>query len=104
VTVALFVDIGSRKPALAPDIKPDHDLSFANIPYFHNVHLHQANKIAGYHTVHSLQWEIMGFNKSSWIGIKTPIVSAPMYFAVTPELSAAVTASGGFGFLPAGEF
>jgi len=27
-----------------------------------------------------------------------------MYFAATPELTAAVSASGGFGFLPAGEF
>ncbi|KAJ7474933.1 2-nitropropane dioxygenase [Mycena latifolia] len=35
------------------------------------------------------------------LGIQTPIISAPMAFAATPELVAAVTASGGFGCLGA---
>lgn len=35
--------------------------------------------------------------------IKTPILAAPMAFASTPELSAAVTAAGGFGFFGAGK-
>jgi len=36
------------------------------------------------------------------MNIRTPIVAAPMYTATTPELVAAVTKAGGFGFLAAG--
>ncbi|KAJ7118898.1 2-nitropropane dioxygenase [Mycena epipterygia] len=36
------------------------------------------------------------------LGIKTPIISAPMAFASTPELAAAVTAAGGLGCIGAG--
>ncbi|KAK7042668.1 2-nitropropane dioxygenase [Favolaschia claudopus] len=36
------------------------------------------------------------------LGIKTPIVSAPMAFASTPELAAGVTGAGGFGCIGAG--
>ncbi|KAF7309069.1 2-nitropropane dioxygenase [Mycena kentingensis (nom. inval.)] len=35
------------------------------------------------------------------LGLKTPIISAPMGFASTPEMAAAVTAGGGFGTLGA---
>ncbi|TFK40362.1 2-nitropropane dioxygenase, partial [Crucibulum laeve] len=34
--------------------------------------------------------------------VKVPIVSAPMYYASTPELASAVTSAGGFGFIAAG--
>lgn len=36
------------------------------------------------------------------IDIRTPIVAAPMAFASTAELAAAVTAAGGLGFFGAG--
>ncbi|KAJ7048925.1 hypothetical protein C8F01DRAFT_1266460 [Mycena amicta] len=35
------------------------------------------------------------------LGLKTPIVSAPMAFAASPEMAAAVTSGGGFGTLSA---
>ncbi|KAJ7053724.1 hypothetical protein C8F01DRAFT_1165964 [Mycena amicta] len=35
------------------------------------------------------------------LGLKTPIISAPMGFAASPELAAAVTSGGGFGTLSA---
>ncbi|KAJ7048923.1 2-nitropropane dioxygenase [Mycena amicta] len=35
------------------------------------------------------------------LGLKTPIISAPMGFAASPELAAAVTSGGGFGTLGA---
>ncbi|KAJ3770544.1 2-nitropropane dioxygenase [Lentinula raphanica] len=36
------------------------------------------------------------------LGTKIPIVSAPMYYASTPEMAAAATGAGGFGFIAAG--
>ncbi|KAJ7460859.1 2-nitropropane dioxygenase [Mycena galericulata] len=36
------------------------------------------------------------------IGLKTPIIAAPMAFASTPELASAVTAAGGLGCIGAG--
>ncbi|KAJ7220686.1 2-nitropropane dioxygenase [Mycena pura] len=36
------------------------------------------------------------------LGLKTPIISAPMAFASTPEMAAAVTAAGGLGCIGAG--
>ncbi|KAJ6620359.1 2-nitropropane dioxygenase [Mycena sp. CBHHK59/15] len=36
------------------------------------------------------------------LGIRTPIISAPMAFASTPELASAVTAAGGLGCIGAG--
>lgn len=36
------------------------------------------------------------------VDVRTPLVSAPMAFASTPELASAVTAAGGFGFIGAG--
>ncbi|KAJ7467874.1 2-nitropropane dioxygenase [Mycena galericulata] len=38
------------------------------------------------------------------LNITTPIISAPMPFASTPELAAAVTAAGGFGCIGAGYY
>ncbi|KAJ7778684.1 Nitronate monooxygenase-domain-containing protein [Mycena maculata] len=39
---------------------------------------------------------------SQRLGLKTPIIAAPMAFASTPELAAAVTAAGGLGCIGAG--
>ncbi|KAJ7184456.1 2-nitropropane dioxygenase [Mycena filopes] len=36
------------------------------------------------------------------LGLKTPIISAPMAFAATPEMASAVTAGGGLGCIGAG--
>ncbi|KAJ3851456.1 2-nitropropane dioxygenase [Lentinula lateritia] len=36
------------------------------------------------------------------LGTKIPIVSAPMYYASTPEMAAAATGAGAFGFIAAG--
>ncbi|KAJ6589400.1 2-nitropropane dioxygenase [Mycena capillaripes] len=36
------------------------------------------------------------------LGLKTPIISAPMAFAATPEMASAVTAEGGLGCIGAG--
>lgn len=36
------------------------------------------------------------------LNVKTPIISAPMYYASTPELAAAVSDFGGLGFIAAG--
>jgi len=41
---------------------------------------------------------------ANWLSpdIKSPIVSAPMYYAATPAMAAAVTKAGGFGMIAAG--
>ena len=36
------------------------------------------------------------------IDVRSPIIAAPMAFASTAELAAAVTSTGGFGFVGAG--
>ncbi|KAJ6587918.1 2-nitropropane dioxygenase [Mycena capillaripes] len=42
--------------------------------------------------------------RTARLNIKTPIISAPMASAASPELAAAVTAAGGFGCIGAGNY
>ncbi|KAJ4466759.1 2-nitropropane dioxygenase [Lentinula aciculospora] len=44
----------------------------------------------------------MNTKLTAYLGTKIPIVSAPMYYASTPEMAAAATGAGGFGFIAAG--
>ncbi|KAL0954153.1 hypothetical protein HGRIS_005290 [Hohenbuehelia grisea] len=39
---------------------------------------------------------------TSLLDIQTPIISAPMYYGSTPDLAAAISKAGGFGFVAAG--
>ncbi|KAJ3900490.1 2-nitropropane dioxygenase [Lentinula edodes] len=44
----------------------------------------------------------MNTKLTALLGIKFPIVAAPMYYASTPEMAAAATGAGAFGFIAAG--
>ncbi|KAJ3782861.1 2-nitropropane dioxygenase [Lentinula aff. detonsa] len=44
----------------------------------------------------------MNTKLTTLLGTKIPMVSAPMYYATTPEMAAAATGAGAFGFIAAG--
>jgi len=45
---------------------------------------------------------VMNTRLTDLLGIRIPLVSAPMYYASTPQMAAAAAAAGAFGFIAAG--